>query len=76
MTPMLHCLPEKRATAESMLSHIWLYDKTNPETEKMYWWLLLRPTELHDKIKEERYRLDEPREEVWYYSSDREDGSV
>ena len=32
MIPMLHCLPEKRATAEKMLNHRWLFDTTDPES--------------------------------------------
>jgi len=30
MMPMLHCLPEKRATAKEMLDHPWLKGPTTP----------------------------------------------
>lgn len=55
MNPMLHCLPERRATAQEMLSHLWLNQKTDEKKEKM-------SSEEHEKIKKDKYQLDEPRE--------------
>ncbi|EAS03134.2 Serine/Threonine kinase (macronuclear) [Tetrahymena thermophila SB210] len=79
MMPMLHCMPEKRATAEQMLNHPWLKGPTTSyefkQTEQEYQDYIKRKQKLIDiaKLQGEEY-VDPNQENNELYDDDIYDG--